>query len=76
MDSHIYNEHGSAGGQPTPSFIPPPLNSYNRLLADVLLKQNVKMEEAEMEDKETEDRGVDSHIYDEQGSAGGAGGIS
>ncbi len=61
---------------PTPSFIPPPLNPYNRLLADVLMKRDEDMEKAEMEDREAKDRGVESKLYDEQGSAGGSAEIS
>ena len=60
----------------TPSFIPPPLNPYNRLLAEVFIEMDEDLEEAEMEDRETEDGGGVSNIYDEQGSAGGSAKIS
>jgi hypothetical protein len=60
--SNIYDEQGSAGGsakisaaRPTPSFIPPPLSPYNRLLAEILMERDEDLEEAEMEDRETED---------------------
>jgi len=52
---------------PPPSFIPPPLNPYNRVLGEVLMERNEDLEEAEMEERETEDGGEGSNIYDEQG---------
>jgi hypothetical protein len=74
--ANTYDEQSSAGGaseisaaHPTPSFIPPPLNPYNRLLAEVLMERDEDLEEAEMEERETEDGGEGSNIYDEQGSA-------
>ena len=66
MDSHIYNEHGSAGGQPTPSFIPPPLNPYNRLLVEVLMERGEDLEDGEMVDREMEDGGEGSNIYEKR----------
>jgi len=62
--SNIYDEQGSVGGSaeisvahPTPSFIPPPLSPYNRLLAEVLMERDEDLEKAEMEDRETVDEG-------------------
>ena len=72
----ILESYTFCAAHPTPSFIPPPLNPYNRLLADVLMERDEDMEKAEMEDRETEDRGVESKLYDEQGSAGGSAEIS
>ena len=72
----ILESYTFCAAHPTPSFIPPPLNPYNRLLADVLMERDEDMEKAEMEDGKTEDRGVESKLYDEQGSAGGSAEIS
>jgi hypothetical protein len=60
---------------PPPSFIPPPLNPYNRVLAEVLMERDEDLEDGEMEDRETEDGGGSNH-YDEQSRAGGAAEIS
>ena len=80
--ANIYDEQSSAGGaseisaaHPTPSFIPPPLNPYNRLLVEVLMERDEDLEDGEMEDGEREDGGV-ANIYDEQSIAGGAAEIS
>jgi len=63
--SNIYDEQGSARGSaeisaahPTPSFLPPPLSPYNRLLSEVLMERD-----EDLEDAETEDGGVGSNIY-------------
>jgi hypothetical protein len=81
--SNINDEQSSAGGASeisaahlTPSFIPPPLNPYNRLLAEVLMERDADLEEVEMDERETEDGGEGSNIYDEQGSPGGSAEIS
>ncbi len=58
---------------PTPSFIPPPLNPYNRLLANILMERDEDMEKAEMEYRETEDRGVESKHYGGGGATRGDG---
>ena len=62
--ANIYDEQSSAGGaaeisaaHPIPSFIPPPLNPYNRLLAEVLMERDEDLEDGEMEDREREDGG-------------------
>ena len=81
--SNHYDEQSSAGGaaeisaaRPTPSFIPPPLNPYNRLLAEVLMERDEDPEDGdEMQERETEDGGGSNH-YDEQSSARGAAEIS
>ncbi len=64
----ILESYTFCAAHPTPSFIPPPFNPYNRLLADVLMERDEDTEKVEMEDRETEDRGVESKLYDEQGS--------
>ena len=51
---------------PTPSFIPPPLNPYNRLFTKVLMERDEDLEKVEMEDRETEDTWEGSNIYDER----------
>jgi hypothetical protein len=71
----ILESYTFCAAHPTPSFIPPPLNTYNRLLAEVLVERDEDLEDAEMEDREMEDGGG-SNIYDEQGSAGGSAEIS
>jgi hypothetical protein len=40
-----------------PSFIPPPLNPYSRLLAEVLMERDEDLEDVEMEDREKEEGG-------------------
>jgi hypothetical protein len=72
----ILESYTFCAAHPTPSFIPPPLNPYNRLLADILMERDEDMEKAEMEDRETEDRGVESKLYVEQGNTGGSAEIS
>ena len=72
----IFESFTFFAAHPTPSFIPPPLNPYNRLLAEVLMERNEDLEDAEIEDRVTEDGGGGSNIYDEQGSAGGSDEIS
>ncbi len=61
--ANIYDEQSSAGGaaeisaaHPTPSFIPPPLNPYNRLFAEVLMERDEDLEDVEMEEREMEER--------------------
>ena len=53
----ILESYTFCAAHPTPSFIPSPLNPYNRLLAEVLTERDEDLEEAEMEDRETEDGG-------------------
>ncbi len=72
----ILESYTFCAAHPTPSFIPLPLNPYNRLLANFLTERDEDMEKAEMEDRETEDRGVESKLYDKQGSIGGSAEIS
>jgi hypothetical protein len=80
--ANTYDEQSSAGGaseisaaHPTPSFIPPPLNPYNRLLTEVLMERDEDLEGGEMEDREREDGGV-ANISDEQSIAEGTAEIS
>ena len=54
----ILESYALCAVHPTPSFIPPPLNPYNRLLTNVLMERDEDLEDAMMlEDRETEDRG-------------------
>ncbi len=69
----ILESYTFCAAHPTPSFIPPPLNPYNRLLADVLMERDEDMEKAEMEDRETKDRGVESKLYGGGGATRGDG---
>jgi hypothetical protein len=50
--ANIYDEQSCAGGaaeisaaHSTPSFVPPPLNPYNRLLDEVLMERDEDLEE-------------------------------
>jgi len=54
----ILESYTFCAAHPTPpSFIPSPLNPYNRLLAEVLMERDDDLEDAEMEDRETKDGG-------------------
>ena len=53
----ILESYTFCAAHPTPSFIPPPLNPYNRLLAEVLMERDDDLEDVEMEDRETKDGG-------------------
>jgi hypothetical protein len=69
----ILESYTFCAAHPTPSFIPPPLNPYNRLLANVLMERDEDMEKAEMEDREKEDREVESKLYGGGGATRGDG---
>jgi len=58
----ILESYTFCAAHPTPSFIPSPLNPYNRLLAEVLVEKDEDLEDAEMEDRETEDGGGVKHL--------------
>ncbi len=58
----ILESYTFCAAHPTPSFIPPPLNPYNRLMAEVLMERDEVLEDAEMEDSEMEDGGGVKHL--------------
>jgi hypothetical protein len=71
--SIVLESYAFCAAHPTPSFIPPPLNPYNRPMADVVMERDEDMEKAEMEDRETEDREVESKLYGGGGTTRGDG---